>query len=85
MHNNIKKTGRKNRPLSRYNSTGRRVDGRGNVIQERQYGPDGRPVRDIDHGHPDHHGLAPGQAHEHTWIRLPDGSLRRVYTGPIPR
>jgi len=30
-------------------------------------GPDRRAVIDIEWGHPDHHGLQPGQAHLHYW------------------
>jgi RHS repeat-associated protein len=32
--------------------------------QERTYGPDGRPVRDVDHDHP-HDGIQP---HQHDWV-----------------
>jgi len=45
----------------------RRVNNRGEVVQEREYGSDRRPIRDVDWGHPHHHGLAPGQPHEHIW------------------
>ena len=45
--------------------------------QERTYGPDGRPVRDIDHDHP-HDGIQP---HQHDWV---DGKRQPGVAVPPP-
>ena len=51
--------------------------------QERTYGPDGRPVRDVDHDHP-HDGVQP---HQHEWIngvRQPGVPIPAPAPAPAP-
>jgi RHS repeat-associated protein len=48
--------------------------------QERTYGPDGKPSRDVDRDH-DH---GQGVPHEHRWTRGPDGTPVRGPGQPLP-
>ncbi|HJT35715.1 MAG TPA: hypothetical protein VJ783_27045 [Pirellulales bacterium] len=45
-------------------------DAAGNLLQKRFYGPDGRAVKNIDHGH-DHTGVGDPHAHDWDWTKVP--------------
>ena len=50
------------------NGFAEKQDGHGSLIQRRYYGPDGRAVKNIDHGH-DHTGVGDPHAHDWDWTK----------------
>jgi hypothetical protein len=61
-------------------STAEKKDARGNVVQRRHYGADGRAIKNIDYGH-DHTGVGDPHAHDWDWTlpkkkRLPPRTLK---------
>lgn len=58
------------------NSSIRKTDARGNLIQVRYYGPDGRAAMNIDFGH-DHTGVGDPHAHDWDWTKIPPRQASR--------
>ena len=52
------------------NTSAEKKDAKGDLIQRRFYGPDGRALKNIDYGH-DHTGVGEPHAHDRDWTKVP--------------